>query len=46
MYALIALALFAAFLGLASQLGWTVDSRDNSGWKPTGDGVRTPSSRS
>jgi hypothetical protein len=27
MYVFLAIALFAAFLGLASQLGWTTDSR-------------------
>jgi hypothetical protein len=38
MYALIALALFAMILGLASHFGWSVDSRDASDWKATVDG--------
>jgi hypothetical protein len=40
MYALLFLAIFAILLGVASQLGWTVDSRDGADWKPTADGVR------
>jgi hypothetical protein len=46
MYALIVLAVFAVILGVASQLGWSVDSRDGGDWKATAEGARTPSSHS
>jgi hypothetical protein len=35
MYALIVLTLFAVLLGVASQFGWSVDSRESSDWKPS-----------
>lgn len=34
------LLLFLLALGVASALGWTVDSRDGADWRPTADGVR------
>ena len=39
MYALIALAVFAVLLGVASQFGWSVDSRDASDWQSGAEGV-------
>jgi hypothetical protein len=37
-FALAVLALVA--LGLSSQLGWSVDSRDGADWRPSDGGVR------
>jgi hypothetical protein len=39
MVATIALVFFIA-LGLASILGWTVDSRDGAGWAPSSESDR------
>jgi hypothetical protein len=38
--ALLFIFVFAALLGLASQAGWTVDSRDSADWAPSDDGAR------
>lgn len=35
MYALLFVVVFAVLLGLAQLLGWTVDSREPNGWRPT-----------
>jgi hypothetical protein len=35
MYALLFIVAFALLLGLAQALGWTVDSREPNGWRPT-----------
>lgn len=35
------LVLLIVLLGLASQLGWSTDSRDSADWKPSEDGART-----
>lgn len=37
---LVVLAVILLLLCLASQLGWTVDSRDNADWAPTQDVYR------
>lgn len=34
------LTVILLLLGLASHLGWTVDSRDNADWKPIQNGYR------
>jgi hypothetical protein len=34
------LAAFLLLLGVAAELGWTVDSRDGADWAPTNDGRR------
>jgi len=38
----LALLVIIVLLGVASMLGWTVDSRDSADWKPTDDGQRAP----
>ncbi len=40
MIGLIVAVLIVAALGLASQLGWSVDSRDYADWRPTDAGQR------
>jgi len=40
MIILVVVVLLIGALGLASQLGWSVDSRDGADWRPTDGGVR------
>ena len=40
MLGLAIVTVFIGALGLASQLGWSVDSRDGADWRPTDDGLR------
>jgi hypothetical protein len=39
----IAILIFFIAIAIASGTKFTVDSRDSGDWKPTADGVRTPS---
>jgi hypothetical protein len=36
------LVAFAAAVGAASAMGWSVDSRDGADWAPSDGGVRVP----
>jgi hypothetical protein len=41
MLILLVVVLVIGGLGLASQLGWSVDSRDGADWRPTDGGIRS-----
>jgi hypothetical protein len=39
---LLVFAAILVLLGIAAELGWTVDSRDGADWAPTNEGRRIP----